>query len=287
MGGAPAVGPSSQTLSARRAATGRLMRRERNRQERAALKATRRFFRSASSRVSPERVEGTDPATIAFQLLPDRWFREAFNAQMTRRWWAALWTGWEHEKRWIDTGGEQAARWVAQSDEPPLPSLYVEPSDEVVEAIRDHLASRQRGVWSLVSKTTRKRLEKVVRDSINNDDPLKDRAAKIRKALGPGGSQAQAERIARTEMTGAMNTGQQEERVVDGVDEKEWLATLDNVTRNGAGRGFDHLSADRQIAKTLAFFFVSGEKLLYPGDTSGGASAGNIVNCRCTSLSVI
>lgn len=57
---------------------------------------------------------------------------------------------------------------------------------------------------------------------------------------------------------------------------REWVATLDARTRH------EHGAADGQRVGVDEPFTVGGEKLMFPGDTSHGASGWNIYNCRCT-----
>jgi uncharacterized protein with gpF-like domain len=59
---------------------------------------------------------------------------------------------------------------------------------------------------------------------------------------------------------------------------KTWASILDNRVREA------HVSADGQTVKASEPFIVMGEKLMYPRDTSLGATAGNTINCRCSSL---
>lgn len=59
------------------------------------------------------------------------------------------------------------------------------------------------------------------------------------------------------------------------IGTKEWRAVLDSRTR------FAHLEADGQIKKIDEPFEVGNELLMYPSDSSLGASAGNTINCRC------
>lgn len=84
--------------------------------------------------------------------------------------------------------------------------------------------------------------------------------------------------IARTESHAAANAGSFESAAESGVvEEKEWIFTEDERTRDGVDSEFDHTNvANVPIDKP---FIVSGEELMYPGDPSG--SAGNIINCRC------
>jgi len=57
---------------------------------------------------------------------------------------------------------------------------------------------------------------------------------------------------------------------------KRWDSVSDNRVREA------HLTADGQVVSMDQAFRVGGEQLMYPGDTSLGASVGNIINCRCS-----
>lgn len=57
---------------------------------------------------------------------------------------------------------------------------------------------------------------------------------------------------------------------------KRWDAILDIVTRSF------HASADAQIVPVSSPFEVLGESLMHPGDASLGATAKNLINCRCS-----
>ncbi len=62
---------------------------------------------------------------------------------------------------------------------------------------------------------------------------------------------------------------------------KTWSNMADSRVRaGGSDSKFNHLSAN-QTVKLDQPFRVSGESMRYPGDTSLGASVGNIVSCRC------
>lgn len=59
---------------------------------------------------------------------------------------------------------------------------------------------------------------------------------------------------------------------------KQWVTRGDGKVRP------DHSAADFQEVPVDDPFFVGGELLMYPGDTSLGASLWNIINCRCVAL---
>lgn len=57
---------------------------------------------------------------------------------------------------------------------------------------------------------------------------------------------------------------------------KRWNAILDSRTRPA------HSLADGQERNINRPFIVDGQRMMRPGDTSLGASAGNVINCRCS-----
>jgi|WetSurMetagenome_2_1015567.scaffolds.fasta_scaffold41335_3 hypothetical protein len=81
--------------------------------------------------------------------------------------------------------------------------------------------------------------------------------------------------IAQTETTAAVNYGSLTAAKNAGVPmRKIWRA-------GGADSRPAHLAADGQKVATDTMFNVGGEMLMFPGDSSHGASAGNVINCRC------
>lgn len=91
-----------------------------------------------------------------------------------------------------------------------------------------------------------------------------------------------AERLVRSSYNSATNYGHYQDLVLL-YDRLTWLTAQDaRVRRPTASNRFDHVSADGLITEVGIPFLVSGERLLFPGDSSQGASIGNIVNCRCT-----
>jgi len=61
---------------------------------------------------------------------------------------------------------------------------------------------------------------------------------------------------------------------------KEWISVGDHRVRPA------HLTADGQRVPLNEPFIVGGEALRWPGDSDLGASAGNTINCRCSSNTV-
>ena len=95
-------------------------------------------------------------------------------------------------------------------------------------------------------------------------------------------------RIARTETTRVQNSARQsvgEHGKELGFEMyKEWVAT------NEPGRTrpeHQELAEHPQQVPIDEPFIVGGEKLMYPGDVSLGASPWNTINCRCTMINII
>jgi len=59
---------------------------------------------------------------------------------------------------------------------------------------------------------------------------------------------------------------------------KEWNTQGDEKVREA------HVLADLQEVDADEPFIVDGESLMFPSDTSLGASAGNTINCRCSAM---
>lgn len=59
---------------------------------------------------------------------------------------------------------------------------------------------------------------------------------------------------------------------------KTWIAVEDEKTRPA------HAIANGQTVSINEYYFVGGEYLYYPGDMHG--SPGNVINCRCSSLTL-
>ena len=62
---------------------------------------------------------------------------------------------------------------------------------------------------------------------------------------------------------------------------KRWDTIGDNRMR------LHHEEASGQLVDLGSAFKVGGEELMYPGDTEFGASASNIINCRCSAFYII
>ena len=88
----------------------------------------------------------------------------------------------------------------------------------------------------------------------------------------------QVRRIVQTESLTALSVAADESVRALGIPfNKTWVISGNN-TRPA------HLEADGQEVDQDEPFIIDGEELMYPRDDSMGASAGNIINCACTSI---
>lgn len=129
------------------------------------------------------------------------------------------------------------------------------------------------------------RFDKIVRRAINDQKPLD--AGKVDALVGKYSDnllQLRGETIARTEMLQALAKSQ-DEAIRQAIDTgtvdpkavtKKWDATGDARTRPS------HRAMDGQkVTMDGAFETPDGAKLMHPGDTSLGAPASEIIDCRC------
>jgi len=126
-------------------------------------------------------------------------------------------------------------------------------------------------------------LRETLREAIRNGESIEQMTERIQKVFQGTvrGDAPRARMIARTEATGIVNGGQrlayqQNADIVEGV---EWLSSKDARVRPS------HQAADGQQVLLNKPFTVGGALLRFPGDPQGPAR--EVVNCRCTILSIL
>ncbi len=126
-----------------------------------------------------------------------------------------------------------------------------------------------------VNKATEDRLRDVLKESIANGEGVKQAEKRIGQVFDVARG-ARTERIARTEIIGALNNGSMEAYKQSGiVKKKEWIDSRDNLVRDTHQIDGEQTGLDDNFSNGLAF----------PGDPSG--SAEEIINCRCTLTAVV
>jgi hypothetical protein len=135
-----------------------------------------------------------------------------------------------------------------------------------------------------IQKTTKKKIQRIINKGLAEGLSSLEIARKIRDKTKF--NLARARLIARTEThTASVFSVDASMKVVAKENkltfESEWVTAGDLRVRGGKGDKFNHKAANGQRVQQGKPFIVSGEKLFRPGDTSLGASVGNIVRCRC------
>jgi len=144
-----------------------------------------------------------------------------------------------------------------------------------------------------ISQSYKDEIILMFQERLDNGMTIEDAQREIRKiVMQPNFYRYQALRIARTETTSASNFASSQASGVSGyVMEKIWISTLDARTRRlgipSFKQKYDHyhmngetVGEKEQFGKTKKQFALLKELMMYPGDPK--ASAGNIINCRCT-----
>lgn len=162
--------------------------------------------------------------------------------------------------QWPDEFSADARRlaleWVSERE-----NLLIDAGDEVFEQVQS-------------------RVEEALSSGLSESET----ADQISQIMNPDTDEvdwrARAQRIARTEVHGAEQAGQDDftnELVESGAIDPPrfgWVSAADERTRP------DHMSVADVDWPDL--FSVGGELLRYPGDPNGSAS--NVINCRCTKV---
>ena len=134
-----------------------------------------------------------------------------------------------------------------------------------------------------INDTSKKDIGKIVSTGIEKGQDMKQIAKEIDKLYLEEYIPKRSMTIARTETIKSSNMGSFLGANASPVKlDKVWLSTKDSRTRSAPESNFDHVHPNNQVRDMDAPFDVSNEKLMYPCDSSLGAKAGNVINCRCT-----
>jgi SPP1 gp7 family putative phage head morphogenesis protein len=134
-----------------------------------------------------------------------------------------------------------------------------------------------------MNATTKKKLRKVLSESISEGDGLAERKKKLIEAsdgMFADDKKWRAELIARTESCTTMNAGATSLFKAEGIQYKEWISVKDDRTRDA------HLIMDGVVVPIDEKFEVpetsqsEGAFMDYAGDPT--APVGQVANCRCT-----
>ena len=139
-----------------------------------------------------------------------------------------------------------------------------------------------------INDTTKKKLRKVLSQSIEEGDDLRNQVKKLIAAadgMFDEDKKWRAELIARTESCTTMNAGSTALYQSEGIEMRGWVSIQDDRTRDA------HLIMDGVVVPMGEKFEVpatsqsEGAWMEYPGDPS--APAGQTCNCRCTVMPIV
>jgi uncharacterized protein with gpF-like domain len=126
-----------------------------------------------------------------------------------------------------------------------------------------------------ITETTRREVAKALEAGLAAGESVPQLARRVRSVY-EGFTTTRAVTIARTETIAASNLGSRAGALHSGLQlEHFWIATSDRRTREW------HDAVDGQTQPMDEPYVVRGERLMFPGDGSLGASARNLVMCRC------
>ena len=163
---------------------------------------------------------------------------------------------------------ENTVRELAMSDTSLLPYKEIDPAKDIAWNVRQMKSEVLQGILQGENmQTIAKRLSNVI-----------------------GMNENSAVRNARTMVTAAENKGRQDgfyQAEEDGIIlEKYWLSVHGERTREAHAAAGNDYSKSKSIPQSQPFI-VGGEKLMFPGDNSMGASGWNLYNCRCSVAAVV
>lgn len=128
-----------------------------------------------------------------------------------------------------------------------------------------------------INDTSKKQINQVISKGIQEGKSVAEISKDINELYIQDITPTRARMIAQTETIKAANLGEYLAAQTAPIQmEKVWLSTGDARTRH------NHVLADKQQVGINDKFLVGGDEMLFPGDVSLGAAAGNTINCRCT-----
>jgi len=145
----------------------------------------------------------------------------------------------------------------------------------IIRQLQDFLVENAQRSTFLVTRTDRDNAARIVARGLKRGSSTENIARSLRRKFGAGLGRARAAVIARTEVGISGSRAEFQGATNQKAKKKEWLTTIDTFERE------HHNDVDGQVIGMRANFLPLGEKMKHPHDVTGGASAANLVNCRC------
>ena len=174
----------------------------------------------------------------------------------------------------LKEAGEEARREVGVADPWTMPPKQV----------AEFLATRSQSIMG-VGGTVRKQLNTSLEAGYDAGETTAELAARV-KATFNELTDGEALRVARTETNMAFETARDKALAAAGIDYKAWLGSHGPNSRPGH-EGAELTYIDNPIPSDEPFIVYlngKGERMMFPGDDSLGATVGNLINCQCIRL---
>lgn len=175
-----------------------------------------------------------------------------------------------------DVGSHFAARVYADLKRP-RKAEEDEDDDPWWEYLEEYIERVVANKVRQILATTRDMIREAIEAGIRQGEGVYELSQRIERLYLEQIIPHRSETIARTEVIAASNAASQAAARAVGVPmRKVWLATQDDRTRDA------HAEAHGQSRMLDEAYVVNGESLMFPGDSTLGAAADNVINCRCT-----
>jgi len=148
----------------------------------------------------------------------------------------------------------------------------------VEENLEEFLLAEALASVAFVMQTDRSQAAKIIARGIEEGLGQREISKNLQQSFSGRFGKGHAATIARTEVGIAGSKGQDQGARILGAQQKLWVAVDDDRTRG------HHNDVDNKRVKIDEFFTPLGENMSHPHDGAHGATAKNIVNCRCAVL---
>lgn len=145
----------------------------------------------------------------------------------------------------------------------------------------DYILGRTQSIMG-TGQTVRSQVNTALSAGVEAGETMDELAGRVKGAFNEL-TKFEALRVARTETNIAYNDARHVAMTDSGIQFKAWLSSHGPHVRPTHAAAELTYSIDAPIPVDEPFV-VGGEELMYPGDDSLGASAGNIINCQCIQL---
>ena len=146
--------------------------------------------------------------------------------------------------------------------------------------LKEMSATRIKG---MVDETTRQTLRDSLLEGLEDGESMSEMADRVSEVFDEAEG-SRADTIARTEVLRSANWATwQAQAVSDVVEQRQWVATMDDRTRD-SHRDMDGVTVGIEEPFELISGENAGERAMFPGGFTAGAES---INCRCTSYAVL